>query len=77
VREVHVSPDGVDGETERPMVPVSPFSAVSVIVEVPEMPGAPWDGLTEPAVIEKSVILKKTMAVCGPKVPPAPVTVTV
>jgi hypothetical protein len=35
---VHVKPAGVDADTERLTVPVSPFTAATVIVEVPELP---------------------------------------
>ncbi len=34
----HVSPEGVEAETDRLTVPVKLFTAVSVIVEVPEAP---------------------------------------
>jgi hypothetical protein len=35
---VHVRPAGVEADTVRATDPVSPFSAVTVIVEVPEPP---------------------------------------
>jgi len=35
---VHDRPAGVDAETARFTVPVKPFSAVTVIVDVPEDP---------------------------------------
>jgi hypothetical protein len=37
---VHVRPEGVDADTVSATVPVSPFSAVTVIVEVPEPPAS-------------------------------------
>jgi hypothetical protein len=51
---VHVKPTGVEVETERLTVPVNPFSAVTVIVDVPVAPARIWVGLTAPAEIVKS-----------------------
>ena len=51
---VHVSPAGVEADTARLIVPVRPLSAVTVIVEVPELPGVMVAGDTGPAAIEKS-----------------------
>jgi hypothetical protein len=48
-----VSPAGVDAETERSTVPVSPFRADTVIVEVAESPARIWLGVA-PADIVKS-----------------------
>ena len=51
----HVSPAGVDAETEKVIVPVKPVDpAVNVMVDVPEAPARIWVGLTAPAAIEKS-----------------------
>ncbi len=38
VGRVHVRPAGVDVDTDKETVPVRPFSAVAVMVEVPEAP---------------------------------------
>jgi hypothetical protein len=46
---VHVSPAGVETDTARLTVPVNPFSAVTVIVEVPEAPARIWAGAAAPA----------------------------
>lgn len=51
---VHVSPAGVEAEAERLTVPVNPFTAVTVIVDVPDAPARIWLGLTAPADIVKS-----------------------
>ncbi len=46
---VVLKPAGVDAETDRLTVPVNPFRAVTVIVEVPEEPARIWAGATAPA----------------------------
>ena len=46
---VQVKPAGVEADTDRVTVPVNPFRAVTVIVEVPEAPARIWAGLTAPA----------------------------
>jgi hypothetical protein len=74
---VHVNPAGVDADTVNPTVPVRPFSAVTVIVELPEPPARIWVGETAPAEIEKSTIWKRMVAVVWLNVPSVPVTVTV
>ena len=51
---MHVRPAGVDAETVRLTVPVNPFNAVTVIVDVPEPPARIWAGVTAPALIVKS-----------------------
>jgi hypothetical protein len=51
---VHVKPAGVDTDTARLTVPVKPFNAVTVIVEVPEDPASIWVGDTAPAAMLKS-----------------------
>jgi hypothetical protein len=72
---VHVSPAGVDADDVSDTVPVRPFRAVTVIVDVPDAPASIWLGLTAPAAIEKST----TWNVISPVewVDPSPVTVTV
>ena len=55
---VHVSPAGVDAETARLTVPVSPLTAVTVIVDVPDAPAKIWAGVTAPAAMEKSTTTK-------------------
>jgi hypothetical protein len=60
---VHVKPAGVDAETARLTVPVKPFTAVTVMVEVPEAPARIWAGLTAPAAILKSTTWKRMDAV--------------
>ena len=74
---MQVSPAGVDAETVRATVPVRPFSAVTVTVEVPEDPARIWAGDTAPAAIVKSTTLKLIAAVVCDSVPSVPVTVTV
>ena len=51
---VQVNPEGVEAETDRLTVPVSPFRAVTVMVEVAAEPARIWVGLTAPAEIVKS-----------------------
>ena len=60
---VQVRPAGVDADTVSPTVPVKPFRAVTVIVEVPEPPAKIWLGLTGPALIVKSTTVKVMAAV--------------
>jgi hypothetical protein len=60
---VHVKPAGVETDTARLTVPVRPFSAVTVIVDVPELPAKIWAGETAPAAIEKSTTWKRMVAV--------------
>lgn len=55
---VQVRPAGVDVETVNATVPVRPFSAVTVMVEVPEAPARIWAGETAPAAIAKSTTTK-------------------
>jgi hypothetical protein len=74
---VHVRPAGVEADTERPTVPVKPLRAVTVIVEVPELPASIWAGLTAPAAIEKSTTWKRIVAVVCDTALLVPVTVTV
>ena len=74
---VHVSPAGVDADTVRPTVPVSPFSAVTVIVDVPDAPARIWAGDTAPAASAKSTTVNVIVAVVCDSVPSVPVTVTV
>jgi hypothetical protein len=50
---VHVRPAGVDTEAVKATVPVSPLTAVTVIVEVPDAPAKTWAGVA-PALIVKS-----------------------
>jgi hypothetical protein len=74
---VHVSPAGVDADTVSATVPVSPFCAVTVIVEVPEAPARICAGLTAPAAMLRSTTWKRIAAVACDNVPSVPVTVTV
>ncbi len=75
---VHVSPAGVDGDTERDTVPANPFCAVTVMVAVPEPPASIWLGETAPADIVKSTTWKVAPgAVVWLSEPLEPVTVTV
>ena len=60
---VQVRPAGVEVETVNATVPVNPFSAVTVIVEVPDPPASIWAGVTAPAEIEKSTTTKVIVAV--------------
>jgi hypothetical protein len=74
---VHVRPAGVEADAARLTVPVSPLRAVTVIVEVPELPASIWAGVTAPATIEKSTTWNRIEAVVWVSVPSVPVTVTV
>jgi hypothetical protein len=60
---VHVRPVGVEEETVNATVPVRPFNAATVIVEVPEAPARIWAGETVPALILKSTTTKVMVAV--------------
>ena len=74
---VHVSPAGVDADTVRATVPVRPFRAVTVTVDVPEPPARICAGVTAPAAMLKSTTTKVTVAVEWDRVPSVPVKVTV
>ncbi len=74
---MQVRPDGVDGETERFTVPVSPLVAVMETFAAPEEPARIWLGLTDPAEIEKSTTWKRMVGVVWDSVALRPVTVTV
>ncbi len=74
--KVQVSPAGVEDETDKLTVPVSPLAAVRVMVEVPERPGYFWDGLTAPADMVKSVTVKVTVVVWDPAEVLVPLTIT-
>jgi len=54
-------PAGEDNE-DSVTVPVKPFTAVTVMVEVPEAPASIWAGDTALAAIVKSVMVKVTVA---------------
>ena len=73
---MHVRPAGVEVDTERLTVPVKPFTAVTVIVDVPEPLGNIWAGLTAPAEIWKSACGVKVTVTVRVSVPLAPLTVT-
>jgi hypothetical protein len=60
---VQVRPAGVEADTDSATVPVKPFSAVTVIVDVPDAPARIWVGLTAPAAIVKSTTWKRIVAV--------------
>ena len=74
---VHVRPAGVDADAVSATVPVSPLTAVTVIVDVPDEPARIWAGETVPALIVKSTTTKVIAAVVCDNVPSVPVTVTV
>jgi hypothetical protein len=63
IGRVHVKPAGVDADTDRLTVPVKPFRAVTVIVEVPEAPARICVGDTVPAAMVKSTTWKRIVAV--------------
>jgi hypothetical protein len=73
----HDRPAGVETDTARFTVPVNPFSAVRVIVEVPEEPTRIWDGVTALAVMLKSACGVKVTLTVRVRVPLVPLTVTV
>jgi hypothetical protein len=61
--KVHVRPAGVETDTARLTVPVRPFNAVTVIVDVPELPANICVGDTAPAAMLKSTTWKRMDAV--------------
>ncbi len=74
---MQVSPAGVDAETERVTVPVSPLRADTVIADVPESPARIWLEVT-PGSIVKSTTWNTMLAVgCDNGSGFVPVTVTV
>ena len=73
---VQVKPAGVEADTVRSTVPVRPFNAVTVIVEVPEAPAKVSAGDTVPALIEKSTIVNDTAVVERDRAPSVAVKVT-
>ncbi len=73
----HIRPAGVDADTARFTVPVNPFSAVKVIVEVPEDPARIWAGLTAPAAMLKSACGVNVTVTVRVRLPLVPLTVTV
>jgi hypothetical protein len=66
----------VDADVARLTVPVNPFSAVTVIVEVPEDPANICDGVTAPADMLKSAPALTGTVTVRVSVPLVPVTVT-
>jgi hypothetical protein len=74
---VHVRPAGVDADAARLTVPVRLLSAVTVSVEVPELPASICVGDTAPAAIVKSTTWKRMAEVVWDEEPPVAVTVTV
>jgi hypothetical protein len=60
---VQVKPAGVEADTDNVTVPVKPFTAVTVIVEVPEEPASIWAGDTDPAAMVKSTTWNRIVAV--------------
>ena len=74
---MQVRPAGVDADAARLTVPVNPLTAVTVIVEVPELPANIWVGLTAPADIWKSGEGVKVTLTVRVSVPLVPLTVTV
>jgi hypothetical protein len=75
VNAPHVSPAGT--VSVRLTTPVNPFTAVTVIVDVPEEPTSIWAGLTAVADMVKSTTWNRTVPVVWVRVPSVPVTVTV
>ena len=73
---VHEKPVG-SGVSESDTVPVRPLRAVTVIVEVSDMPTGVWAGDAGLADIVKSTTWKRIAAVECDSVPSVPVTVTV
>lgn len=66
-------------DTDRLTVPVNPFTALSVMVDVPEEPDRIEFGVTAPADIEKSAVpttWKVILAVERGRRTPVPDTVT-
>jgi hypothetical protein len=61
VDTAHVRPE--EAVARRLTMPVKPFSAVIVIVEVPEAPTSIWAGLTGLADIVKSTTWNRTVPV--------------
>ena len=74
---VQVNPEGVEAETDRLTVPVSPFRAVTVIVEVAAEPARIWLELTALAEIVKSTTWNRMLEVVWVSEPLVPVMVTV
>lgn len=74
---VQVRPAGLDGDTDKLTVPVKLFTAVTVIVEVPEAPARIWLGETAPAAMLKSTTWNTMLAVVFDLELLVPVTVTV
>lgn len=77
VGSVQVSPAGVEPDTDVFTVPASPFTAVSVTVEVAEAPPTICAGETAPAVIVKSTTWNSMDEVVRVSEPLKPVTVMV
>ena len=75
--KVHVSPAGVETDVARLTVPVSPLTAATVMVDVPDAPAKIWAGETAPAAIVKSTTTNVIVPVACDNVPSVPVTVTV
>ncbi len=76
---MHVKPAGVEAETDKLTVPVKLFTAVMVMLEVPEEPARICDGATAPRLIVKSGISATwnvILAVVWERVLLGPVTVT-
>jgi hypothetical protein len=69
-------PTGEDAETERPTVSENPFTAFTVMAEVPELPALTAEGVTSAADIPKSATLTVTWAVWE-RDPLTPFTTTV
>ena len=74
---VHARPAGTEADVDRLTVPVNPFSAVTVTVEVPEDPTNIWVGVGALAAMLKSAPLALTETVTlRVRVPLVPVIVT-
>ena len=63
VNALQVRPAGEDDDTDRLIVPVKPFVAARVIVEVPEALPRIWAGLTGSAVMVKPAMTPDTTTV--------------
>ena len=72
----HIRPAGVDADTARFTVPVNPFNAVRVIVEVPDEPARIWVGVTALAAMVKSAPGLTGTVTVRVRVPLVPVIVT-
>jgi len=73
---VHVSPEGVEGDTVRATVPVNPVVLDTTTVMVPAEPTSTRGGVAVVVAIRKSAEVKVTVLECGPAEIDVPVIVT-